>query len=203
MTKIKALFGLTALVALLAISAAPASAWFKSTSTKTSGVGTAGKTTFTTGTLSVTCEKAEGEWKVRLKTTQAEALEGPHLNILAKKWNNCKNSIFGGATVKECEFQVEQPTKKLEKEFEATATKGLLSEVITGCEIKALGCTITVPSAGNTGLKKVTQETSGTNLIAKAEVSEILGTYKNCTLGEKEKTGKEVGEVLGEGLKAL
>jgi hypothetical protein len=185
MTKIKALFGLTTLVALLVISAAPASAVYSSTSSKLSGIGTAGKTTFTTGKLSVTCEKAEGEWAITAAGSET-------VRILAKKWNNCKNSIFGGATVKECEFSVKQISGE---------TTDLSSDVITGCEIKALGCTITVPSVGNSNLKKVTQLTSGTNLIAKAEVIEILGTYKNCTLAEKLKEGKEVGEVLGEGLK--
>jgi hypothetical protein len=184
MTKIKALFGLTALVALLAISAAPASAQLESTSAKTTGVSTAGKTTFTTGKLSVTCEKAEGEWKLEAKISKTEG-------ILAKKWNNCKNSIFGGATVKECEFSLSQPTKG--------TTTGLLGSVVTGCEIKALGCTITVPAEGNKGLGTVTGATSGSNDILTVAVTGITGLYKNCTLAEKEKTGKEVGEVLNEG----
>jgi hypothetical protein len=187
MTKIiKALLGLTTLVALLAISAAPAFATYTSTTKELKGTGSAGKTTFTTGTLSVTCEKAEGTWKIAATGSKT-------INIFAEKWNNCKNNIFGGATVKACEFSVEQ---------KAAETTNLLSNVITGCEIKALGCTITVPSAGNTGLKKVTQANVGATLEAKAEVVEILGTYKSCTLAEKEKTGKEVGTVLGTGVKA-
>jgi hypothetical protein len=187
MTKIKALFGLTALVALLAISAAPASALFESTSTKTSGVGTAGKGTFTTGTLSVTCESAEGEWKTGA-TTKSETL-----NILAKKWNKCKNSIFGSAEVSECEFQIKQ------KEGQTT---NLLGKVITGCTVKALGCVITVAAEGNKELGKVTLETSETtNSKEKVEVSEILGTYKGCNLEEKLKTGKEVVILLQLGQK--
>jgi hypothetical protein len=195
MTKIKALLGLTTLVVLLAISATPASAQYESTSTETEGNGSAGKTTFTTGTLSVTCEKAEGRWKIRLKTKQEKSKRGEHLNLLVQKWNNCKNSIFGGATVKECEPQQKQPVIHV--------TTELLMDVVTGCEVKAIGCVITVPAAGNENLGKITQETSGANLKGKYEVKEILGTYKGCGLAEKEKTGKEVGETLGEGVKAV
>jgi hypothetical protein len=195
MTKIKALFGLTMLVALLAISAAPALAQFESTTGKTIGTGTAGKSTFTTGTLSVTCEKAEGEWKIRLGKEQKEAKLGEHLNTLVTKWNKCKNNVFGGATVKSCEYQQEQPTKGI--------TTNILISVITACEVKALGCTITIPAEGNKGLGKTTQITSGTNLIGKYEVTGILGIYKGCQLAEKEKTGKEVVETLAEGVKAV
>jgi hypothetical protein len=195
MTKFKALFGLTMLVALLAISAAPASAWFESTSTKTSGTATVGKTTFTTGTLSVTCEKAEGEWKIRLKTTQIEAKVGEHKNVLVKKWNNCKDNFFGTATVKECEFQAVQVSKGF--------TTNLTGSIVTGCEITSLGCIISLPSKGNESFGKITEENSGSNSRSSAEVKEILGTYKGCGLAEKEKTGKLIFVTLQEGMKLV
>jgi hypothetical protein len=189
MTKIKALLGFTVLVALLAISAAPAFAQYSSTSTATSGKGSAGKTTFTTGTLAVTCVKSEGEWKLAKNT------ENTAMNIFAAKWNECKASLGNSAKVKECEFQVKQPTKGV--------TTGLLGSVITGCTITALLCVITVEKAGNETLGSVSQENSGSNLKAKVAVTGITGTYKGCLLSEKLKEGKEVGEVLGEGVKSI
>jgi hypothetical protein len=197
MTKTKALLGFVVMVALLAVSASPAFAEYESTGSKTAGTGLAGKMTFTTGTLGITCEKTEGEWKIRkLEEKEPEAKLGGGLHILAKKWNNCKNSIFGGATVKECEFKLEQAKKGL--------TTGIEAVIVTGCEVKALSCTIAISATEALNAKPtITQTNSGSNLILKTEVTEISGVYKGCTLSEKEKTGKEIGEVLAEGVKSV
>jgi hypothetical protein len=195
MSKIKALFGLTMMVVLLAISASPASAWYASTSKlKTSGVSTLGNVTFTTGAMSFTCESSAGEWKIRLQETQEAASEGPHLNILVKKWGKC--SPFVG---NECEIQIAQPTKGV--------TTGLLMAIDSACEFKWALCILTLSSAKenkeNESLKKITQETSGTNLRNKMEVQGIAGTAKSC-LGSGEKVKVEMkGEALDEGVKAI
>ena len=215
MGKIRALLGLTVMVALLAISAAPAFAEFESTTaTVFKGQSTAGKTLFTyvKGGLTVTCESAGDWWSVRKgpkNTEQIEVRRGEHLNILVEAsekgehgWKKCKASLGNAAKVSACEFQIHQ------KVGELLNVKG---DVITGCTIEALLCTIKVPGTGtnetgteNFQLGKTTLETSGTNLKAKVEVTGITATANSgCLTTLKSAEGTELGEGLEEGVKAI
>ncbi len=197
MTKIKALFGLTVMVGLLAISASPAFAEYESKTAE--GKGSAGPTVFTVTGGTVTCASSEGTWSIRKSDKlQGKVSKGGHLNILAKKWNKCEVPGIGTATVSECEFQVVQ-TKK-------GTNKGLPVSVLKGCNIKApLGCEITVEPKGNENLKELSQENKKPeeNLLAKANVTGITYTAKSCFGISSGKTGEEKGEITGEGLKEV
>ncbi len=208
MSKIKALFGVTVMVALLAMSASSASAFFASSSVKLEGKGKAGTTEFTDEGATVTCTSAEGQWKL-LNATQSKTIN-IHVNAstAAKPgWKGCTTSIGSKAEVGECELQVSQQAK-LEH-------KGL-GAVIKGCEVNAAGCIIKVPGGQepggkeNEGLKEILGENIGQNLLSKVKVEGITSEDNNalaCTLGgitnSKNKTGKEKGEVTGEGVKEV
>ncbi len=206
MSKFRVLFGLTVMIGLLAISASSASAFFSSANngTATQGKGTAGSTTFTDEGASVTCTSAEGTWK--LATAKQSKTVNIHVNASFAKpagWKGCKSSL-GEAEVSECELQV--------KQVKSEEHKGLGS-VVKGCEVKASGCTITVPpgsGGSNENLKEIFGENSGSNLKSKVNVEGITSEAKGgiiCELGgitnAKNKVGKEKGEVLGELLKEV
>ncbi len=213
MLKFKLLAGVAASLAILALSAAPAGAWFASLNGKSQGPAKiVSTTTLTVGAnAKVSCETAEGEWHLQTKGqfklhekggNQEPTTKGPHLYIKISKWNKCKATVLGvsvsGVTVSPCEFQLEQPTKGVNK---STAT------VITACVItvplKPTPCTITVFAANestglNDFLEKVVGENSGKNVVAEAKVEGIHGEA-SCLSGGFT-TGKF--ESLAEGLVA-
>lgn len=207
MGKIKALFGFTVLVGLLAISVTPAFALFESELGKlTEGSGKAGKTEFTDGTATVSCASAKGTWKLP-KATGSETV-----NILVKSstegakkegWEKCTSSIGTSVEISECELQEKQTTKK-----PGTAT----GAVVKGCEVKIpiTGCVIKIPkSTHNEGpLKTISTSNSGTSLISKVAVEEIEAEAKGLTECPgvnkvKSTEGKEKGEVTAENLKEI
>ncbi len=206
MSKLKALFGLTMMVSLLAISAAPAFAEFESKTAE--GKGKAGATTFTDEGATVTCESAVGTWSIRKQDKlQGKVTKGGHLNIhvnasTAKPagWENCKTSIGSTAEVSDCEFQAEQKAG----EFTVNGT------IIKGCVVTSPGnCRIKVPATSEK-LGKTTLTNVGTNLEAKLEVegipseAESLGGFGCLGIKNlKNKVGKEKGVLTAEGLKAV
>jgi hypothetical protein len=217
MINAKLLAILAAMVAVLAVSAAPASAIFVSNTGETHGAGKSGAMTLEGGGATLECSSAEGEWKIQTAgkieehekgEKQQPALEGPQLYLLIKKWIGCKakSSLIKEAkpTVKECTLHLEQVAKGETKAKGAVATECTV-------EVKVLGtCTIKVPAAKeseklNFGLEKNTLENSGTNLLTTAEDSGITTKPSAACLGIKEtKEGKmksTVGGIVGEGLK--
>lgn len=212
MTRLKLLAAMAAAVALTAMSAAPASATFKSL-LATKGHASLTAVSFATGGLKVTCASGSGEWHLQTKgkfeetehktgkteeDKQVATLSGPHLYIAVAEWSGCKGEVLGikvAATVEACEFQVVQTQKG--------TTKGTMS-VVTECVLKTakpFGCTITL-SAGkeasgtNAFLKEVKLENGHEGLLAMAPAVEGISGTTNC---EKEGAGKFTnGTMTGE-----
>jgi hypothetical protein len=178
MTKFKTLMGLALMVAVLAVSAAPASALWSSTLGKLE----AGQTkapkggSFTSGLGSISCEGGGAFWKIRkAESKQEETLKGGHLNFLVEtyptgkaghKWGEKCTATSG--TIEEisaCELQLEQKAGQL------TNLKSTM--VSTSCTAKANGCLITFTSAENANLGKTTLTTSGTNQKDSVEIKGI------------------------------
>jgi hypothetical protein len=198
MIKIKLLAGLVAGLAIMAMSAAPAGAWFKSLNGTPQGQAKIiGTTELIAGGAKVSCESASGEWHIQTKGQwwehnqngkQEPTTEGPHLYIKISKWNTCKATValekVKSVTVSACEFQLEQPNKG---ETKATGT------VVSTCTIKVpltKECVITIPPGSkkqtepiNELLGKTEAENSGKNLLGTAEVGGIHGTG-TCLEGE-------------------
>ncbi len=187
MSRLKTLSVLAGTIAALAVSAAPASAWWESNSQANEGKGVVNKSgefidETAGGSAVVTCPEKEIEatWSIQTKgeikvhnkeEKQIKTKAGPHLHINVLKWGTmCKAKIGGTAAgqahVSPCELQIVQPQKGTGSQ---TATAG----VVTACRVEAANCTIIVPAGMetqqgsnegiNVGLKEVTLENSGTN----------------------------------------
>jgi hypothetical protein len=214
MIKIKLLVvGLVVTLAVTAMSAAPAGAWFKSRNqAKTTGLAHAGTTAFEAGGAKVSCESAAGEWSIQTKgqfkehkqgEKQAKTTFGPHLYLKVLQWNGCKAEVAlikVAAKVSACEFQLEQPQKGVN-----TGT----ASVVSTCVITApapVSCTITVPPGNeqtgvNAFLKAIKGENSGQSVLATAEVEGIHGK-STCEAEEftKAKFKSAAGGLVAEGL---
>jgi hypothetical protein len=196
MFKIKLLTALIGVVAMVAMSAAPADALFKSRNGTSQGQAKIiSPTTLTVGGAAgakVTCQSADGEWHLQSKgqfkehevgNKQVATTEGPHLYIKISKWNNCTAEVSmikvtTGVEVTPCAFQLEEEQK--------LAGKGTAS-VITACVVKVLKpeCIIEV-FAGvesqtepvNAFLKEVSAENGQNSILGTAAVTGIKGTAK-------------------------
>jgi hypothetical protein len=198
MQRLKTLSVLVGLLAVLAISATPASAWFKATtSTGTATVLTSGEFKYAKqGTIKCPAKEILAKWAIQtagqIKEHQVNGKQelttfGPHLNLDVTSWGpNCVAEIggtkiaAGEIVVSECELQVVQAKGS----FVATGgvVKGCLVKIGKG--VKPL-CVIQVPAGMetsaesgkgiNVGLSKVALENSGTNLLAKVN-AETGGT---------------------------
>jgi hypothetical protein len=189
MRQLKALGVLTGLVAVLAISATPASAWFKATtSTGTATVLASGEFKYAgQGTIKCPAKEIVATWAIQtagqIKEHQINGKQelttfGPHLHIVVTKWGpNCIAEIgttkigVGGVIVKPCEFQLVQEKTSL------VATGGVVTPCLvkigTGsplCEIQVPAGMETSAESGkgiNVGLSKIALENKGTNLLGK------------------------------------
>lgn len=198
MSRLKTLSVLAGIIAALAVSAAPASAWWESNSQANEGKGVvnvSGEFVDVTGggTAAVKCpaNEIEATWSIQTKgeikvhnkeEKQLKTKAGPHLHFNVLKWGTmCKAKIAettAQAHVSPCELQLVQPQKGTESQ---TATAG----VVTACRVEAANCTIIVPPGMekqqgsnegiNVGLKEVTLENvKGTgNQVDKVEVKGI------------------------------
>jgi hypothetical protein len=218
MSRLKLLSVLAGFVAVLAVSATPASAWWES-----NGTGTTGKAVVTeSGTFidkagSVTAEvkcppnEIVGTWSIQTKGEikihnkegkQEETKFGPHLHLNITSWGpNCVATI-GGTKFKAGEVKVTPCELQLvQQKGSFTATAG----VVTACRIEVSICTIIIPAGMekqqgsnegiNVGLKEVTLSNSGSNQIDKVNVTGIRAEKQAnalCplpTLGEASLTG--------------
>ncbi len=171
MSRLKTLSVLAGIVAALAISAAPASAWWKSTQSQgTVKVITSGQ--FEDAGVPIVCPENEikstwhiqtaGQIKIHQKGGKQElTTEGPHLNIQVK-WGNkefdCKAKVSGTETVtnvKACELQLVQAKEAL------VANGGVVTPCIIkiGNGTKAV-CEFEVPS----GMEKAPESNEGINV---------------------------------------
>ncbi|HEV3071427.1 MAG TPA: hypothetical protein VGY76_08390 [Solirubrobacteraceae bacterium] len=196
MFRLKTLSVLAGLIAVLAVSAAPASAWWESNGTETKGKATVTESgAFVDKAGTVTAEvkcppnEIEGKWSIQTKgeikihlkeEKQLETKFGPHLHLNVTNWGkNCVASIgttkfkAGEVKISPCELQLVQEKGVF------TATAG----VVTACRIEVAICTIIVPAGMekqqgsnegiNVGLKEVKLENSGSNQIDKANVTGV------------------------------
>jgi hypothetical protein len=182
-SKAKLFLGLAVIVGMLAVSVAPAGAWFKAlTAGATSGPFHAGVVTFTNQGATSTCEKLEGAWQIRTSGKISErgagpgqqlTKEGPHLDVIISKWNKCTSFGFVGATISPCVLQIEQPNKG--------QTTALTLSVVTACTSVAPGnCELIIaPEAANEHLKTISIENSGVNLKANVSVTGVTSTSRS------------------------
>lgn len=214
MIKIKLLTALVTALALMAMPAAPAGAWFKSRSqAKSTGSVKLAKPIFETPTMKVECTSADGEWSIQTKGQfkdhekdgkQEKTTFGPDLYVKLQKWNNCKGELSGfrePALVFECTFQLQQEQK----------SKGLadaLVSVITRCQFGihfALKCPNYLypgeeQSTINAFLKQVKAENSAKEVIATANVEGLDAEGCQGMKVENVKFRSEAGGLIEEGL---
>lgn len=196
MFRLKTLSVLAGMVAVLAVSAAPASAWFYATGQQWKGqvtITNAGVFSYGEGAnrAEVKCVASEikAQWSIQTKgqikihekeEKQLQTKFGPHLHIQVKDWGKGCTAKIGAkgealaAVVKPCELQGVDPQKGV-----ATATGGVATE----CVIKGGGCEIHVPAgmekeAGsgtgiNVGLKEIEVENKENNLFGKINITGI------------------------------
>jgi len=214
MIKAKLLAVFSAIVAVLALSAAPAFAEFQSNSSATSGTAKTGPLVIEGGGATLECTSAEGEWKIqtagKLKEHEKEgkqvaSTKGPQQFIPLTKFNGClaKTSEMKGLkpTVKAC-------TLHLTQELGSTHAKGAIVNV---CEIETkvlfFTCKLSTPAANeetgvNFNLEKNQLENSGNNLLVTAEDTGITSEPKGTCPGVKAtKEAKEKATLTEEGVK--
>jgi hypothetical protein len=216
MIKAKLVAVFSAIVAVLAISAAPAFAEFESTTTH--GSFKTGEVTLEGGGGTLTCTSTSGEWKIRTAGKieeqekagkQEPTTKGPHLNLTINTWNGCnvttKSGIKAKPTVGACTLQLEQAPGVLK------AKGGVVSSCKVETKVFFITCTLTTPAAKesgnvNFGLESNLLENSGSNLLVTAADTGITTTASSgCNAGgvESTKEAKQKGLVTAEGVKEV
>jgi hypothetical protein len=207
MSKIKALFGLTVMVGLLAaITASSASALFSSTNSKAVGQGKASGMTFIDGSASIECASAALTWKLTKgqganEVSQLKGAENLDLHVNASNakpagWENCKsNSSLGTVNeVSGCELQLKQTAKGQKKQTGSILTTcAVTTKDITGT------CIVGFKGSGNGENidETIAEETKDVLELRKLDVE----TTEACGLGGLKKgEGELTGETTSAGV---
>lgn len=226
MFRLKALSLLAGIVAVLAVSASPASAWWEAAKQLKGPIRVIQAGSFVDGEgaakFVVKCPANEvvarwsiqtaGQIKIHEKEGKQEQTNlGPHLNIQVKSWGaNCKAKIGEAAEVKAevkaCELQLVQSKGSF------TATGG----VVTECRIKAANCESIVPAGMekspesgegiNVGLKEAVLENITPNQLDKVNVTGVRAEKQanaGCVLTTVQKAELTGLEFEAEGVKAV
>ena len=216
----KTLSILAGITAVLAFSAIPASAEFKSTMKPPQSQGNItviNSGVFEDEKVPIKCVEKEikGQYHIQTKgqikehevgNKQKQATEGPHLIIQIKSWGKCKAVVTGlgvPAEVKACDFQLVQRTSVGQKAAEplvATASGGVLTTCLLKIGIKTAEpiCELQIPP----GMETAKESDQGINVgleETKLENSgaNILATV-SVTKGGTGQLGKGVRvEVVG------
>ncbi len=174
--KAKTLTGFAMMMAALFISAAPALAQF----TGTTGKGEAAVPgTFEGGGGKVKCASAKSE---KISTTAKTMNLGP------TTWNTCTTEvgIFKLSATVTCNgLTLEQGAKEGTENGKATGKN------TEACIIKAAGCEITVPTAGNQNLGKTALKKEGEAINAVVETTGITQTVNKTCENDGIKNTKE------------
>jgi len=204
MIKAKLVAVFSAMVAVLALSAAPALAEFQSNSNSTAGQAKTGLLVIQGGGATLTCQGSEGEWKIQTKgkflehekgEKQVKSLKGPQQYITFNKFVGCKAST---SEFKELTPKVGTCTLHLEQLQGATAKGAIVNECSIETTVLFLTCKISTPAGKeeppvNFNLEKNTLENVQNNLLVTAEdtgiTSEPKGTCPGVT-ATKEATEK-------------
>jgi len=217
MIKAKLLAVFSAIVAVLALSAAPAFAEFQSNSNSTAGGAKTGALVIEGGGATLECTSSEGEWKIQSQgklfehetqgQKQVKQLKGPQQYITFNKFNGC---LAKTAEMKELKPRVGACTLHLEQ---GVGSSKALGAIVNVCEIETkvlfFTCKISTPAANeqtgvNLSLKENKLENSGNNLevVATDEgiTSEPKGTCPGVTTT---KEAKEKATLTEQGAKAV
>src|ERR1700686_3422160 len=185
MSRLKTLSVLVGTFAMLALSAAPASAIWESNNGQTTGA----VRVLQTGEFSFGREfvfkcpntgEFKAQWQIQgagqIKEQQKITTKGPHLQLQVKSWGKCEAEIIGGAlpiVISECNFQLVQQAGTF------TATAGISKHP---CIMETMGCVIQIPigmektqNSGtgiNVGLKLVELSNVGKNQLGKVSIAE-------------------------------
>ena len=185
MSRLKTLSVLAGTIAMLALSAAPASAIWESNNGQTTGtvkVLKSGEYIYAAGD-SLKCPNVaeiNAQWQIQgagqIKEQQKITTKGPHLQIQVKAWGKCEATIGTTKlpmTVSECDVQLVQ---------QAGVFKGSGGVSKRPCVIKAEPCQIQIPigmektqNSGtgiNVGLKSLELSNVGKNQLDKVKVTE-------------------------------
>jgi hypothetical protein len=216
MIKAKLVTVFSAIVAVLALSAAPAFAEFQSNSNSTAGFAKTGPLVIEGGGATLECKSAEGEWKIQtagnlkeheVGTKQVKALKGPQQYITFTKFAECKAK---SKEIKEAKPKVGVCTLHLTQEAGSlTALGAIVSECFIETTVLFLTCKISTPAANETtgvnfNLKKNALENSGSNLIVTAADEGITSEPKGfCPGVSATKEAKEKAVLTEQGVKEV
>ncbi|HEV3071649.1 MAG TPA: hypothetical protein VGY76_09545 [Solirubrobacteraceae bacterium] len=204
MIKAKLVAVFSAIVAVLAISVAPALAEYQSAGTETKGTGTSGELVLEGGGGTLTCASTEGEWTI-LSGGKA-ATKGNTLSLAIKKFNKChvKSSSINEAvpsSIKECTLRLTQAAG------ETKAKGSVAAECQVVVKVLFFTCTLSVPAENGTTNKEILTNklaNSGSNLIVTAEDTGITTEPKGSCFGiEKTTNGKQKATVTAVGVKEV
>lgn len=204
MIKVKLLAVFAAMVAVLAVSAAPAFAEFESNNGKATGAGKSGPVVLEGGGATLECSSAEGTGTILKQGV--ESTKGTVLALNTKTWSGCKAK---SSSFKELTPKVKECTLKLTQAAGQSQAKGSVgTECTIATTVLFLTCTIHVsvekagPPAVNFGLEANHLENSGSNLIIKAEDTGITTTTSGTCPGVKgSNENKQKATVTGENVK--
>ncbi len=179
MMRVKLLAVIAGMLAMLAVTAAPAFAEFQSNSSAVKGQVKVGAITIEGGGATLTCTSAEGTWTIFSGTVPAT--KGKQEKLFFEKYAGCKtkSSLIKEATpiVAPCSLDIEQ----------AAGESKAIGSIVGICkiEVKVLGtCTIT---AEGKNLKEVTLENiQEVNDLITANVTGITSKPSSACLGVKE-----------------
>jgi hypothetical protein len=216
MIKAKLVAVFSAMIAVLALSAAPAFAEFQSNSNSTAGSAKTGALVIEGGGASLECSSVEGEWKIQTagkilehekEGKQVKSLKGPQQYITFNKFNGCKAKT---SEFKELKPKVGVCTLHLTQEAGSLTAKGaIVSECFIETTVLFLTCKISTPAAKespevNFNLEKNALENSGSNLIVVAADTGITSEPKGTCPGvTATKEAKEKATLTEQGVKAV
>lgn len=204
MIKAKLVAVFSAMVAVLAISAAPALAEFQSGSAETKGAAKSGELVLEGGGGTLSCTSTEGEWTI-LSGGKA-ATKGNTLSLAIKKYTGCK---VKSKEIKEVTPTVSECTLHLTQAAGETKAKGSVASPGCSVVVKVLffTCTLSVPAESGTTNKEILTNTlgnSGSNLLITAEDTGITTEPKGTCLGITKTTeGKQKAVVTAVGVKEV
>jgi hypothetical protein len=193
-----------AALALMAFSARPAHAWFKSRNqAKTTGTLKVGKTVYDFSGAEISCESATGEWSIQTKgqfkdhekgEKQVKTSSGPNLYIKIGE-RSCKGDAM----------PVESCTLQLRQEQKATGSAEAVVSVISGCQIPQplFMCAYVLPpgnelTGANAFLKQIKSTQIQHVLLSTADVEGIHVEF--CTQTNSGTFKSEEGGLIEEGL---
>jgi hypothetical protein len=204
MMKAKLLAVFAAMIAVLAVSAAPAFAEFESNNGKATGAGKSGPVVLEGGGATLECSSAEGTGTILKQGV--ESTKGTVLALNTTTWNGCKAK---SKEIKEVTPKVKACTLKLTQAAGNNQAKG---SVGTECTVETtvlfFKCVIHVAAEKsgqppvNFGLEANHLENVGNNLVITAEDSGITTTTSGTCPGiTGSSNNKQKATVTGENVK--